>query len=216
MNYQFTNDWFGGNVYEKGMEVDLRAIWTALLDAGQYVSILEIGSYEGNSTSFMIENCGKKHPVHIVCIDTWGGSDEHVAFDHDMNAVERRFDHNIQVAASKVDHEINVSKIKSTSYDGCAQLISQRLHNAFDLIYIDGSHTAKDVLTDAVMAFPLLKVGGLMVFDDYLWNFGFEMHNTPLKIPKMAVDAFTNIFYDKIKIIHGIPSYQLYLIKTAD
>lgn len=216
MDYQFTNDWFGGNVYEKGVEVDLRSVWSALLGAGKYQSILEIGSYEGNSTCFMIEQCAAKYPVNLVCVDTWGGSDEHVAFNHDMNSVERRFDHNVQVAAGKVQHDVSLTKLKMTSMMGCAQLITQNLHNAFDLIYIDGSHTAADVLTDATMAFPLLKIGGLMVFDDYLWNFGFEMHHTPLKIPKIAVDAFTNIFYDKVKIIHGLPSYQLYLVKTTN
>jgi len=216
MEYQFTNDWFGGNVYERGVEVDLRSVWTALLSSGNYQSILEIGSYEGNSTSFMIEQCGAKNAVNLVCIDTWGGSDEHVAFDHDMGAVERRFDHNVQVASNKVPNDIHLSKLKMNSLMGCANLISQNLHNAFDLIYIDGSHTAADVLTDAVLSFPLLKVGGLMVFDDYLWTFGYEMHNTPLKVPKMAVDAFSNIFYDKIKIIHGLPSYQFYLVKTSN
>lgn len=40
----------------------------------------------------------------------------------------------------------------------------------FDLIYIDGSHMRLDVLTDAVMAWQLLRVHGILVFDDYEWN----------------------------------------------
>ena len=36
----------------------------------------------------------------------------------------------------------------------------------YDIIYIDGSHEARDVLEDAVLAYRLLKIGGLLIFDD--------------------------------------------------
>ena len=39
----------------------------------------------------------------------------------------------------------------------------------FDLIYIDGSHSAKDVLLDSLLAWRLLRPGGAMVWDDYEW-----------------------------------------------
>jgi predicted O-methyltransferase YrrM len=37
----------------------------------------------------------------------------------------------------------------------------------FDFIYIDGDHTAKGTISDAIRAFSLLKEGGIMIFDDY-------------------------------------------------
>ena len=49
------------------------------------------------------------------------------------------------------------------------------LNKCFDFIYIDGSHIAKDVLTDACMAWPLLMPKGLMVFDDYMWEIWVEV-----------------------------------------
>jgi predicted O-methyltransferase YrrM len=36
-----------------------------------------------------------------------------------------------------------------------------------DILYVDGSHYASDVLTDFVLAFPYLRRGALVVFDDY-------------------------------------------------
>ena len=39
----------------------------------------------------------------------------------------------------------------------------------FDVIYVDGSHFADDVLTDGINAWRLLKQGGIMIFDDLLW-----------------------------------------------
>ncbi len=40
----------------------------------------------------------------------------------------------------------------------------------YDFVYVDGSHRASDVLTDAVLAWPLLKAGGLLIFDDDGWE----------------------------------------------
>jgi predicted O-methyltransferase YrrM len=39
----------------------------------------------------------------------------------------------------------------------------------FDEIYVDGSHVADDVLTDGIIAWRLLKQGGVLIFDDFLW-----------------------------------------------
>jgi hypothetical protein len=36
-------------------------------------------------------------------------------------------------------------------------------------LYIDGWHSAFGALADGVMSWPLLNVGGVMIFDDYLW-----------------------------------------------
>ena len=81
---------------------------------------------------------------------------------------------------------------------------------SFDFIYIDGSHTAKNVLTDACMAWPLLKRGGFMVFDDYLWRpLGF----TTVQRPKIAIDSFINLFEDELTI--AFTGYQLIIRKTT-
>jgi predicted O-methyltransferase YrrM len=77
----------------------------------------------------------------------------------------------------------------------------------YDFIYIDGSHTAKDVLTDACMAWPLLKQRGIMVFDDYMWGESRDI----LHRPKIAIDTFTNIFAESLDIVHV--GYQLVVRK---
>ncbi len=40
----------------------------------------------------------------------------------------------------------------------------------FDVVYVDASHMAGDVLSDAVLAWKLLAPGGIMIFDDYAWS----------------------------------------------
>jgi predicted O-methyltransferase YrrM len=61
--------------------------------------------------------------------------------------------------------------------------------NSFDLIYIDGSHHTDDVIVDAIKGFELLKVGGIMIFDDYFWGY----YNKPIDNPAGAVNAFLRL-----------------------
>jgi hypothetical protein len=51
-----------------------------------------------------------------------------------------------------------------------------------------------DVLRDAVQSWDLLKVGGIMIFDDY----GYE---TPIEKPKDAIDPFLAIFSNCIEVL---------------
>ena len=98
-------------------------------------------------------------------------------------------------------------KYKGTSTEQLGVLARQGAQ--YDFIYIDGSHVAKDVMTDACMAWPLLKKGGIMVFDDYLWG----NPRDSLHRPKPAIDAFTNLFAEELDIVHM--GYQLIIQKKG-
>jgi hypothetical protein len=65
---------------------------------------------------------------------------------------------------------------------------------AFHGIYIDGSHQAPDVLEDAILAWPLLRPEGVMVFDDYGWH---EMESRP----GPAIDAFLGVFSGRYELL---------------
>lgn len=188
--YQFTQDWFSHNI----------PVWEQLKkllperdpEVGRW--FIEIGSFEGRSTVWIAENMMEAGD-DLTCIDTWEGSEEHSA--ETVQGIEDRFDHNLALIEGKFpDHTF--SKAKEKSFLALAQNATYGgLHDA-DFIYIDGSHVAKDVLTDACMAWPLLKQGGIMVFDDYLWGESRDI----LHRPKPAVDAFVNIFAESLDIVH--------------
>lgn len=91
--YDFTNDWFLGNVYGRGNEVDIVEIWNSLLKNRDLFKVIEIGSYEGRSATFLVELLGRKNKSEIYCVDTWSGSMEHAA--HKFSEIEMRFDKNI-------------------------------------------------------------------------------------------------------------------------
>lgn len=198
--YQFTSDWFSSNI----------PVWKSLIDDIKPARILEVGSFEGRSTCYLIENCSKFGPVEIYCVDTWEGGVEH---DKDsMGEVERRFDYNSALAGRRATHAASVTKLKKTSTEALSEMIARR-DAAFDFVYIDGSHQAPDVLADAVLAFKMLRVGGIMIFDDYLWGLGPAGQQDPLNMPKPAIDAFVNMFQRKLRIISGLPIWQLYIEK---
>ena len=193
-DYQYTKDWFNW----------APRVWEQLIPhLPERKNFLEIGSFEGRSAVWTVQHM-MEDGGEIVCIDTWEGGAEHV--NDEMSGAEDRFKHNIDLIMKNfVDR--TVQPIKSTSVEALGGLIAQK--KEFDFIYIDGSHLAKDVLTDSCMAWPLLKKGGFMVFDDYAWKPpGFTL----LQRPKVAVDAFINMFEDELLIAHS--GYQLIVRKV--
>lgn len=206
MDFDFTVTWF---------EQLARANWDDLLTQISPSHLLEIGSYEGASACYLIEKLGARGPLEIVCVDTWEGGVEHQEAATDMASVEARFDHNIALARAAVTHPVQLLKLKGRSDHWLAQLLADGKRGHFDFIYIDGSHQAPDVLCDAVLAFHLLKVDGVMIFDDYLWSEHPPQQLDPLRCPKPAIDAFVNLHARKIAILRA-PLYQLFLRKVAD
>jgi hypothetical protein len=209
-DYKFTQDWFSHNI----------PVWEQLKSLlPERKSFLEIGSFEGRSAVWIIENMMNPGDW-IDCVDTWEGSEEHK--NGELSGAEDRFDHNIiaalncnsalhrsregswghtRFASDGPDRTNNrVYKYKSTATEFLGRKLAHWIDgkNLYNFIYIDGSHIAKDVLTDACMAWPLLRPGGLLVFDDYLWGESRDI----LHRPRFAVDVFTNIFAESLDIVH--------------
>ena len=203
--YEFTNTWFAQVA---------KATWDEMIPQLRPARMLEIGSYEGQATCYLIDSLAAHSEIEIHCVDSWDGGIEHREGGFDMGEVELRFLQKIDVAVGNAAHKASVIRHKGLSHRKLADLLSADYEGYFDFVYIDGSHQAPDVLCDAVMGFKLLKVGGVMVFDDYLWHENLPYGVDPLRCPKMAVDAFTNIFCRSIKILQA-PLYQLIVRKIA-
>ncbi len=201
-DYEFTTDWIASTS---------PPVWRAMIEGIKPRRALEVGSFEGRSAIFMIENCAEFGRFELTCVDTWGGGSEHQALD--MAAVEARFDRNM--ARVKAKYDCHVRKLKSDSGLALARLLAEGEAESFDVAYIDGSHQAADVLSDAVLAFKLLRIGGAMVFDDYLWAPPAEGNPDLLTMPKLAIDAFINIHLWKLHIVTDAPLRQVYVVKRA-
>jgi len=194
--YQFTKDWF-----QWAPEV-WNQLTPMLSGTAGHRTFLEIGSFEGRSSIWIAENMMQDGDL-LRCIDTWEGGEEHG--EENMSEVEERFRANLVLATEKLPDR-RIIQQKGTSV---AMLSWLHGKETFDFIYIDGSHQAPDVLTDACMSWSLLNKGGLMVFDDYMWG----NPRDALHRPKIAIDAFTNIFGETAEIVHV--GYQLVVRKKG-
>jgi predicted O-methyltransferase YrrM len=195
--YKFTDDWFSKNL----------PIWEQYLihlASKPEINILEIGSWEGMSTCWLLDHILTHESSRITCIDTFEGSIEHKLEYNDsyIKSVQERFDFNI----SQTGVPNKVTKIVGSSQDVMRSL---PLIN-YDMLYIDGSHLASDALTDAVLGWGLVKVGGVIVFDDYDYTFPDDLEQDT----KIGIDAFLKVFHKKVNIIHQ--AHQVIVEKTLD
>ena len=128
-------------------------------------NILEIGSYEGRSAIFFLKNFSDSN---ITCVDTWSGSDEHNSINFQL--IEKNFDLN----TSSYQSNNLLMKYKMTSNE-----FFQKNEKHFDLIYLDGDHSSNQVKIDLINSWNVLKKGGYLVLDDYMWWYYKDLKKNP-------------------------------------
>ena len=185
---EFTVDWFDYN-----REHLTRAL--APFRGQRGVRMLEIGAYEGRSTVWFLEELLTGEGSHLTSVDTWQGSAENNP--HAMNAVWERFQRNTDeyVAAGRLTVVASRSQPFLDSQIARGETAPGQ---GYHIIYVDGSHAAPDVLSDAVLSWALLEPGGVMVFDDYVW----AGMTTEQERPRFAIDSFLACFLGQYDELH--------------
>lgn len=184
--YQFAEDWFSHNI----------PLWVGLFEghaARPGLRYLEIGLWEGRSFLWMLDHI-LTHP-----------SSRATGIDIELSD---RLRQNLELsgAAGRV-----------TLIEGASQVALRKLPAASqDIVYIDGSHTAPDVLEDMVLCWRLLSPGGLMILDDYRWK-GFRDPERPALpdelLPRLAIDAFVSANRSYVEVV--LDGYQMVLRKRT-
>lgn len=151
------------------------------------IKALEIGSFEGRSAVWALENILTHPDSHITCIDDYSLK-QHGNQHFYPSVVKRHFEENTKEYA----HKVTLIEKKSADALKSGDLLSQK----FDFIYIDGNRHAKHVLEDAILAFPLLNTNGYIVFDDYT-----NSRKHDYTCPKKGIDAFLDMYNDELKVI---------------
>lgn len=192
-NGTFTNTWFDGSI----------ELWVELLSPlkalKRPVDMLEVGSWEGRSTLFLL---GYLPEGKLTAVDTWEGGAEH---EHmaDLDALERRFDYNLSAFQNRLVKRKGLSSVVLSD-------LASRERECFDFIFIDGSHFADDVMVDAVMAWQLLRKDGILVFDDYLWRLARYGRK---RNPAHAINLFLRMIAGDYALLHV--GHQLAIRKTV-
>ena len=166
-----------------------------ILDKTKPLKMMEIGCQEGRQSIDLLKTFLSHPKSEMYCLDVFGYEDGIPDFEIRGNLMERNFDHNIKVSG----YRDKVTKMKGPSWRTLRQLNTDDDFESFDFIYVDGWHGANGVIEDAVLCWKLLKVGGIITFDDYGWR----PNLAPPRRPKIAIDSFMAIyhpFYKKAKV----------------
>lgn len=173
-NLTFTRDWTTSRV----------PVWTPHLEQfrGKPAQALEIGCFEGRTTIHFVEQFLTHPDSRITCIDPFVWTEQY-----------NRFLANI--LHSGVFAKVEIVRAYSSFLTSGLALRPQR--KELDFAYIDGDHQAWTVLNDAVAVWSMLKVGGIMIFDDYSYR------NPPGEAQcHVGIDAFLAAYAEKLTELH--------------
>lgn len=159
------------------------------------LKFLQLGVYTGDASEWLLTNILTDPSSFLLDIDTWAGSNEtkhkSISFSDVYEFYKKRMEPypNIRSVRNNIENFLRSNK------------------TIYDFIYIDADHTADAVATDAEYSWELLKKGGILAFDDYLW--GQEMD--PILTPRPAIDRFLAERSNDVVILeHG---YQVWIEK---
>ena len=111
------------------------------------IDILEIGSFEGLSASFFLKYLKNSK---LIAVDSLNKN----------NSFYKNFKKNKKnIRSFKFHNIISDDYFKKYKKD------------KFDIIYIDGAHDCNSVINDGKNSFKILKKGGILIFDDLLYQY---------------------------------------------
>lgn len=183
-DYEFTTNW---------LQEDRARIWLSCLDplrGKDSIRYLEIGSFEGRSLLWMLENVLTHPRARAVVVD--------LLFEPHGSRLLRNL--------KKSGHERRVTIHRDFS----EKVLPQLRPADFDIIYVDGGHQGREVHIDLVHSWRALKTGGFLILDDVRMEVG----RWPVDlIPASPIDSFLTAFRHELVIHHF--GYQVILRKRA-
>jgi predicted O-methyltransferase YrrM len=187
-NYEGGGKW---GWYQRGFH-----LWKRSFFSSGPKKVLEIGSGAGVSTCVLLDGIFPHPGSEVYCVDPL--SEEGEGGDEGQD-LEDLFWKNVE----RGGHSERVELFRGISGAVLAWMIAgEGYWESFDVIRVDGSPLARDVLADACKCFDLLKPGGRMIFGPF---FGCgEAH------PELAVEAFSQI-YGSVMVrtrVGGLPVFE--------
>lgn len=125
--------------------------------------VVEIGSWQGRSTSFLARAAKDSKNGQFYAIDHFRGNSgkegSYVVDKDDLSDLKDNFLENIR----KVGLEAYVKLLDMPNVEASLKFSTQQIR----FLFIDGDHTADGVSKDIELFFPKLCSGAIVVFDDF-------------------------------------------------
>ena len=138
------------------------------------INILEIGTFEGLSASFFLKYLKKSKLVAVDSLDK-------------KTSFYKNF-----IKNKKKMRSFKFYNISSNNF------FKKYKKELFDIIYIDGGHDCIDVINDGKNSFKILKKGGILIFDDFLYEYS-NKNDIRKKIESDFVIGGILLFLSKFK-----------------
>lgn len=159
----------------------------SFVDPNQKNTILEIGSHEGASACFLVDNLLNHEESTLTCVDPFDVNDSTSPVTNETFIL---FESNI--LKSKWPSKVKLEKMYSSDF-------FKNVDQQYNLIYIDGSHLLPDITIDFENSLRLVAPGGIIWMDDYLGGGNYDIKN--------HIDSLFRANEDKLEII--IQGYQI-------
>jgi len=181
--------------------------------------LLELGSFEGGSSMWLAEHVLRHAGDQLLCVDLWR---RHKGQEKLQYLTEQDLEYRTDFTTPAIDSAgakfranmqqtpfgERASSVASTTLSALAALLGDELEiEAFDFVYVDAGHRGPDVLADGSLAFRLLRVGGVMAFDDY------DVTRSPPSGCRRGIDAVLHAHEGAFEVL-AAPAYQHWIRKS--
>lgn len=168
--------------------------------------ILEVGVYTGTSLIEIVRAIPNSFGLGIDRWENYNENGIHILQNIEQNDIEKTFYKNVKMA--NLEDRIKAMKGKSSAI--LLELVKSDMQ--YDFIYVDGSHRCLDVYLDLFLSWQLLRKGGVLAIDDYMYNFN-RVKELPYDYPLEAVDQFLKDYEGNYYLIDK--DYRVFLEKTV-
>jgi len=176
--------------------------WSSLINRMGYTRCAEVGVWKGEFAENILRNCPSIQ--EYIMIDSW----RHLpGWNKPFNISDDEFKNVFQTA---VDSTSFASDRRRILRGTTLEMQKEIEPGCLDFIYIDGDHSLRGIVIDALVMWEKLKEGGMLAGDDFTshpWQHGPSYEPT-------LVNPFMHYFAEATGCSLHLPGHnQFYLIK---
>lgn len=169
--------------------------------------------FETNYKNYVMPHIDPTKPINFLEIGVDFGITSRWILDNILTHAESTF-HGIDPVSQNIPDDIKKHNQVTLSYTTSIKTLPYCHDNTIDICYIDADHRALCVLMDSVMVWPLMKVGGFIIWDDYLYRWVSVLSpDSPQLRSKEAIDTFIMSVYDCCDVVF-VADNQIGIRKT--